>query len=232
MNTLVRSILRNAPTGALAALALVATAASASASPILTITPSAATVSPGQDFSVDVAIQDATDLFFFDIAISIGDLAKASFRGTDNDPCLPDIAQCDSGDPDSDPTAEGPFLSAGSPGSTFYFDLYAGLDTAEAVNVVIGPGPGIYGNGVLFRAFFHASTAAIGTVDIDFGDVVLFDSSFNPLQPDLVGARVDFAESSTAVPEPATLGLVGTGVAALWRRRRSRRATPLGKRLA
>lgn len=229
MKKFARLTMRHAVACALATLAIVLPTSPASASPILTITPSALNVSAGAEFYVDVGIEDVSDLFGFGIVLTV-DLTKATFRGTDSD----------IGDTDDDPTNEGPFLLSGFdvdpttldliPNQTFYYDQYLASDSVYVSNSV-APGVGVGGDGVLFRAFFTAGQNP-GSVNIGFGTsldvfVGLFDSTSDAngapgvITPEaLRGAQVNIVESTTAVPEPTTVSLVGLGVLAAWRRHR------------
>jgi hypothetical protein len=229
MKKSIRLTVRHVVVCALAMLAIASTTAPAEASPILTMTPSSASVSAGADFYVDVGIEGVSDLFGFGIVLTV-DLTKATFRGTDSD----------SGDADDDPTNEGPFLLSGFdvdpttfdlvPNQTFYYDQYLALDSVYVSNSV-APGVGVGGDGVLFRAFFTAGQNP-GLVNIGFGTsldvfVGLFDSTSDAngaagvITPEaLRGAQVNIVASTTSVPEPTTVSLVGLGVLAAWRRHR------------
>jgi hypothetical protein len=234
MKKSIRMTVRHAVVCALATLAIASATPPASASPILTITSSAPSVSAGSDFYVNIGIEDVTDLFGFGLVLTIDDLTKATFRGTDSD----------SGDADNDPTNEGPFLASGfdaitgDPNFTFYYDQYLGSASVYVTNSVV-LGSGVSSGGVLFRAFFTAGQNP-GPVSIDFGtttevNVGLWDSTIDDtgtipgvITPtDLIGARVDIVAPTATVPEPATVGLVGIGVAALWRRRANKVCPPV-----
>jgi PEP-CTERM motif len=218
MKKSIRRTVRHVVVCALATLAMASTTAPASASPILTITPSATTVSPGERFSLDIGIDQVTDLFFFDITVTIDNLAVANFTNSD------------AADPASTPTVDRQLL----PGSIYFDILSADGSSVESVKAIEGC-CGVDVGGTLFSVFFVAGSS--GVAHIDFGVVSMTgtppdfdpDNPFNqpgdPIVPEmLVGATVTVANSTSAVPEPATLGLVGAGFAAVWRRYRPRRS--------
>jgi hypothetical protein len=87
-----------------------------------------------------------------------------------------------------------------------------------------GPDPGINGGGVLAHILFTA--IAPGISPLTLSNALLQNSAFDVIEPDLSNGEVNIAQSTAGpeVPEPSTLILIGTGLAAAYRRRRANRA--------
>lgn len=176
------------------ALGLALHASVASALPILSIDPPSTVVGLGKTFSLDVAIRDVTDLFFFqfDLAFDPAILAATSI-------------------------SEGPFLPNG--GATFFIpgtiDNAAGSINSTG-DSLLGLTPGVTGSGTLASVRFDA--LAFGTSPLTLTNILLLDSAGSPIAFDTEAGAV------SVVPEPATLILLGSGLAgaALMRNRRGR----------
>jgi general secretion pathway protein D len=155
---------------------------SATASPILSISPGALAPTIGSPFALAVDIGGASDLYGFQFDIAFN----------------PTILQATD-------IVEGSFLLAG--GSTFYIpgviDNTLGLISFTA-NTLIGAVPGVSGSGTLATIDFMATGA--GPSQISIANVLLGDSVGNLLDfTTTVGAVAP-------VPEPASLTLFGMGL--------------------
>lgn len=184
--------------GFLCAWALACLAVPAAAT-TLSITAAPASVKVGDTFVLDVVVTDANDLygFQFDIAFAAPVLQARE-------------------------VVEGDFLAAGGAATSFFpgfIDDAAGT-VSFAANTLLGPGGGASGEGVLARLSFQAIAPGQGSLLL--GNVVLLDSTLAELAaPTLVGGSINV----TAVPEPASAALLGSGLAllAMAARRRPRR---------
>jgi len=169
----------------LCGIALALLAAPAAAATLSFATPPAA-VQVGSSFALDVLVTDAPDLYAFQFDIAFN----------------PAVMQADA-------VLEGGFLSAG--GATFFMpgaiDNLAGTVTFTA-NTLVGPGPGVTGDGLLVHLSFQA--LAPGQGGVTFGNVVMLDSAL----AEVATTATDGAISVTAVPEPASAALWALGLAA------------------
>lgn len=165
-------------------LALLAVPASAAT---LSFAAPPATVQAGDNFTLDVLVADAPDLYAFQFDIAFN----------------PAIMQAGA-------VLEGGFLAAG--GATFFIpgaiDNVAGTVSFTA-NTLMGPGPGVTGDGLLVHLSFQA--LAPGQGGLTFGNVVLLNSAL----ADITATTVDGTVTVTAVPEPASVALWALGLAAL-----------------
>jgi hypothetical protein len=172
----------------------------------ISLSPPTSTVNPGQAFSLDVDVNNVTDLYAFQFTV-------------DFDPAVLQAVSA----------SEGSFLPGG--GTTFFIpgtiDNVGGSITFLA-DSLIGLIPGVSGSGQLASVGFDVKpSASLGTTSISLlfdagnGDGLL-DSSLANIAADAVGGS---ATVQTAVPEPATLTLFGTAsLALIGRRRRAHRA--------
>jgi hypothetical protein len=164
----------------------------------VTITPSVTSVSVGQLFSVDVAIENASDLYAFQFdlgfdpaivkAVSVDDVSFLADSG-DNFPYAGDIDN----------------------GSGSITNIYDTLLAASS---------GATGSGLLATITFEAIGA--GTGSFNFLNAQFLDSILDPIEVNLQGARYIVSEN-TEVPEPSTILLLSGGLlslAAIARRRR------------
>jgi general secretion pathway protein D len=198
-------------------LCLALPSASASAATILSISPSAASINVGQSFSIslDIDITAPDNLYAYNFDVSY-------------DPALMKVVQQSGAD-----VAEGPFLGTGGP--TFFIsgvdDLNGSVSFTAAT--LLGLVSGITGSGTLASINFLSLAAGTGffnlsNIQLQSGMLVLDPTSGEPidvLTPDIpltsiqVGSGSIDINSVTAVPEPATLLLAGTGLLMVVRQR-------------
>ena len=168
----------------------------------ITFTPSATTANVGDLVTVDLNIEDVTDLYAFQLTI---DFDPAVLQSTT--------------------TTEGPFLLPG--GGTLFIpgavDNVAGSISFLA-NTLLGPGPGVSGSGTLahlgFTAFGPGTSPVAITFNVLNGDALL-DSALAEITAETIGASVDV---TTPVPEPASFFLVISGFSALAWAKKKRKA--------
>jgi general secretion pathway protein D len=181
-------------------------------------------VTQGDTFFVDILVAGASDLvaFQFDLAFNPAILSA------------------------NDPVLEGTFLS--DAGATAFFPGFVDntLGTISFVaNALIGNDPGANGGGVLARVSFNAIGTGSATLSLTpgpfgslirdaNGDLVLDDDPVSPffglfavtfdeqILP-AEGSVTVAAPTAGEVPEPSTLLLIGSGLAAAVRRRRVNR---------
>ena len=167
------------------------------AAAILSVSPASSDAEEGQSFVIEVTIDDVTDLYAFQFDVAF-----------------------DSSVLQADDILEGAFLGTG--GATFFIpgsiDNALGVITFTA-NSLLGPDPGVTGNGTLATLVFTALSA--GTSGIDISNVILLDSSLVDIETSTAGGSVDVRPGT--VPEPGTLTLLAVGATLLRRRRRSQR---------
>ena len=175
--------------------------ASAYATPIVSISPSPTTVFVGDTFTVDIAITDADNVFGYQFDLGFDPTKLAGIDITN-------------GDFISD--AIGFFV----PGTV---DNVGGTISFTA-NAIIGAVPGVSGSGILAHASFTALGVSPST-PINLLGPILLDDVLNEISGvQSVGGTVTITANTdvTPVPEPATMLLVGSGLAAAWRQRRKR----------
>lgn len=177
----------------LAALALCsACLAPAAAAPSLAVT-GPASVQLGSSFTLSVAVAGITDLYGFQFDLQFD---PAAFR--------------------LDGVAEGGFLATA--GSTLFdggtIDN-AGGSARYTLGTLIGDGPGAAGAGTLAAFSFTSIGTAAGAASFSLSDVTLLDASLRDVAVTATGLSV------SAVPEPATWGLLLAGLGSVaWRARR------------
>jgi hypothetical protein len=161
----------------------------------LSVVPASDTVGVNQTFLVNIAIDDVADLFSwqFDFAFD------------------PTVLRAES-------VVEGDFLSSGGP--TFFIEGFIGLDAADMqtgsigfiANTLFGTDHAT-GGGILATIAFTSLVQGFSALDLS--NVILLDSTnLAPIVTGVTNASIE------AVPEPGTLILFATGLAAAWRSRR------------
>src|SRR5262249_18865745 len=179
-------------------LVVLALARPALATPVVAIAPSSKTVTQGDSFTLDVSIAGAVDLYGFQFDVEFNPLVLTATDVT-----------------------EGPFLATG--GSTLFFPgdftTTPGLISFNGGSLT-GLVPGVSGGGVLAHLSFTATQAGSSAITLSNG--LFVDSALVEIAAALVGGDVTINRStqSPTVPEPATLMLVASGIAAAVRRRR------------
>jgi Cohesin domain/PEP-CTERM motif len=172
------------------------------ATPVLSV-PATTNATQFDTFTVDVSIADAVDVIGFQFDLTYDETLLT----------VTDVT-------------EGPFLGSGGAGTVFLpgdFTTTPGSITFT-LGALSGLDPGINGGGVLAHIVF--TPILPGASALTLSNALLQDSTFEVIEPELSSGRVVIAESTTApqVPEPSTLMLIATGLAAAYRRRRANRA--------
>ena len=186
--------------GSLILLLFVLSALPAAADPILSINPTPRTVNQGDTFSFDIFIQDAIDLYGFQFDLAFNPTLFSAISVT-----------------------EGSFLDAAGTGLFLPGDIDNLLGTVSFVaNSLLGPVPGVTGNGVLATMNFMALAA--GTSPFSFANVLLLDSTLAESLYTTQSGSVTANGTTARVPEPSTLLFVGTGLALATLKRRRRAA--------
>jgi len=146
---------------------------------VTSIQPASTGVSVGQNFTVNVDITDVTDLYAFQFDIGFNP-AILSANGI----------------------TEGAFLPSGGP--TFFIpgtiDNSAGTISSNA-DTLLGPGPGVSGNGVLATIDFTAIGSGVSSVTPS--NLILLDSTGANINTSAVDGTVTVSGASP-VPEPST----------------------------
>jgi hypothetical protein len=121
--------------------------------PLMSMSPATHSYNPGDSFTIDVNIQDVTDLFSYEVKVGYnpGILHMASI-------------------------AEGPFVKdqTTSPLGTLWSTIQ-GVDFVYAVCVTLGKYPGVSGSGKLFSVTFNVID--LGECDLDLYDSIMLDST-------------------------------------------------------
>lgn len=193
--------------------ALAMSAASASAGTILSISPSATTVSVGDTFSVDVNIAGAIDLYAFQFDFMFSDALLD-----------PVFVPPDSTDPVGGYSTEGLFLSQGGAATFFSKGSYSDPGTiAFTYGLLVDAVPGVDGAGTLATLMFTATGAGLANFLL-VGDIILLDSLLSPITPDDIGQASITINSVSSVDDTSTVGqlltilLSATGLGAIARR--------------
>lgn len=157
------------------------------AGPTLLVSSSANPAVQGSTVTLSVKVEELVDLFAFQYNLSFN----------------PAVLQAAS-------LSEGSFLSAA--GETFYsagtINNSTGL-IGLTVNTLLGPVPGVSGNGVLSSVVFNVIGS--GTSNIGFSAVEFLDSSLNSMTLQVQGGSIQ----AVPVPEPSAYLLFGAGLAGL-----------------
>ena len=152
------------------------------------------TVAPGDTFAVDVNISGTADLYAFQLDLAF-------------DPTLLEATS----------VSEGSFLGGGVPGNTFFIpgaiDNTLGTVSLNA-DSLIGPPPGVTGNGTLLIVDFTALNP--GTSALTIENEILLDSGLNILSDSTTAGSVTIETAGIQpVPEPSSLPLLLLGIVAL-----------------
>jgi hypothetical protein len=163
---------------------IILASSTAFANPILSIQPPQAAEPPGGKFSLDVDIQEATDVFAFQFDLTLA----------------PDILEATG-------VTEGSFLSSAGR-NTFFIPGTIGFrfTTSEGTirgvaDTLLGSGPGASGDGTL--AIVNFTVIGTGTSDVALSNVQLLDSSLHTI------ASTTAPSTVTITPEPMTCALAG-----------------------
>lgn len=167
------------------------------ATPIVSIQPSIKTgVTVGNTVSLDIVVSNAVDLYAYEFDLGFNPSVLAANTIT-----------------------EGSFLAPG--GATFFVPgtISNGAGTISFTgNSLLTAINGVNGGGTLATVNFTATGS--GSSPINLFNVTLLDSSLSGIDTTLQGGSVRVAGGTTAVPEPATLLLIGTGLTVARVRRR------------
>jgi hypothetical protein len=170
----------------------------ASAAPVLSIQPSAANATVGANFSLDISIAGAVDVFGFEFDLGFNPAFFSAISIT-----------------------EGAFLSSNGDTTTFVpgtIDNTGGTIsfTGSAINGFV---PGITGGGVLATVTFNALAAVVAS-PLTIFNVTLLDSNLAAIAGVTTQNGAVTATVPTSVPEPSTLLCVAAALVGLrrWRK--------------
>ena len=182
-----------------ASVLFAASAISALAVPILSVTPSSNNVTVGNTFSLFINIATVVDLYAWQLDLDFGPTGRLTVPVSPINPAV------------------GDFLGAGQ---TF---LKGTVDNSLATIIAMASslsGPaGVSGSGILASVQFNALTVGVSTISLS--NLLLYDSNLDQIFPGApLSATVNIV-AGAEIPEPSTFVLLGIGLAcgALVRRR-------------
>jgi general secretion pathway protein D len=152
--------------------------------------PPSSTVSPGQNFTIDVRIDNVTDLYAFQFDLMFNPAVLAAL----------------------DVMEGAPFNSIGVAFSPGFIDDTIGMISFIA-DTLSGPGPGVSTDGTLAHISFNA--IGLGSSPINLGNIVLLGSSLNDIASTVANGSVNVTSGPSEVPEPGAYVLFLIGLAFL-----------------
>lgn len=163
---------------------------------LLSIAPVSSSVQQGQPFWLTINLDDVTDLYAFQFDVNF----TSGLVGTVN-------------------VEEGELMVSGGGFVPGLIDNSNG-STSYIANTLLGPEPGVSGNGILARIWMQALAPGLTTVELT--NVLLLDSALQVIETGTSGATV-LITSAQAVDAPHPVPLVMLGLLIMqWQRRRTR----------
>lgn len=129
--------------------------------PAVYVDPEVSTANPGNTFTIDVNVQDISDLYSWGVRMYFN----------------PNVLQCIS-------VQEGPFLKGQPGGSIFISKIY--LSYFDAGSTSLGIIPGVNGSGTLMNATFLVKDSGKSNLDLDETMTKLLDSTLTAMNRTLV----------------------------------------------
>jgi len=147
--------------------------------PLIYLSPAINSYNPGDSFTVDVDIQDANDLFSYEVKVGYN-------------PGILEVASIE----------EGPFIKdqTTAPLGTIWSVIY-GDDFVYAVCVTWGKYPGVSGSGNLFNVTFNVID--LGECDLDLYDSLVLDSTGALISHEVAGGSFSTPHSANLVRRSA-----------------------------
>lgn len=177
---------------------LVASAISALAVPILSVTPSSNNVTVGATFTLFINVASVVDLYAWQLDVAFGPSGLLNVPVSLTNPAV------------------GGFLGGGQ--TFIQGTVDNGLATIVAMASSLSGSTGVDGGGILASIDFNALLAGVSTISLS--NLQLFNSNLDQIfTSNPLSATVNI--SSAVIPEPSTFVLLGIGLAcgALVRRR-------------
>jgi hypothetical protein len=219
-----------------AAITVLGLTGDAWAAPVLTIEPSSAVYSPGGFVDFDVRLTGAIGLALYNIDIRIQDTAGSLPGGfSNNNYWLEDLLPADTLNIATRPAGSGYIFNLNADTTTRATGIFINLDGSNyGINLSdyddtftgrnTDPGQQVLGT---FRV--QTGTAFHGTLKLSFDTSTLALDDPSVVPTSIAGfAQGNYSSSATLTPEPATAGLLVTGLTGwfLARRRRASAGTP------